>query len=203
MAIRNRAVNFQQHLFLLILDDLQRLGTPFPDRPKDCRSLSTINRVQSRFTPGNWKLIGRRLQVSCHQTSSVSDFRWGHRSCQRSIRKTTTSGAVIRLLGPVGDHLPSLGSLPSPGHLGVYHRRRRHRTNHRHVSLETHQNYPVTNQRLRGIPVSTSNLGLGDIGLLGSSSISTILGVSPEFISSERTLPLEALCNTRPTSEEK
>jgi hypothetical protein len=28
MAIRNRAVNFQQHLFLLILDDLQRLGTP-------------------------------------------------------------------------------------------------------------------------------------------------------------------------------
>jgi hypothetical protein len=39
--------------------------------------------------------------------------------------------------------------------------RQRHR--HRHVGLEKQQNYPVTIQRLREIPVSSSNLGLGDI----------------------------------------
>jgi hypothetical protein len=104
------SVNLQQHLFDLVLDDLRRLGIPLtPDCPKDCRSHSSINRVQSRFTlAGNRRpspsgemhrlLTGRMLQTGSPILPN------------RPAKQPLSQGLVIRLLGPVEDHLSSLGS---------------------------------------------------------------------------------------------
>jgi hypothetical protein len=125
-------VNLHRHLAPSVLDDLQHLGTPFLTIRKTAGP-TQFTVYSHSFIPWHLETNSRRhweIPASSPHRKDASDRVTN--LANRSAKQPLSQGLVIRLLGPVGDHLSSLGSSKiGASFLGIS--RQRHR--HRHVGL--------------------------------------------------------------------